>query len=626
MAPSDTPSLQDAPAAPAEAGKDAAPAAALPAAPSAIATQPAAAPPVPAELPVPQRPPSPVERLRDADATEAAAWGRDEERRAMPPRNDDNDADGDARWIDDVPPPPSATEWAAADRDLLNQPEAAQRALLYTTAGRSARLRVALLLEAIAAGHLPWARGVLEHVPKAAMREGRRWIERHDAQLGLSDVSTACVRQFLRQHTDGRWPLVAMRGDDAAEADIGSAQWCTQAQLRRLCDGHKMRDGKDDPRMLRMLRIDVHSGVAGVRTLVPEDATEFRMALVRNAHQQLAHVGKHKMLHHMARTGWHIEGVNELVADVVRLCDVCATSKSHPPAAGAWRRTDDTGKLEALSLVPTAFNDVVHADHIGPFHNGDATKSYILSMTDEFTRWPEAVVVPDVKAGTTADAMLQLWITHYGPPARLVSDRGGAFVNSEVTALAEEFGIQLVHTTAYHPQSNGIEERAHGTLEAMMRAVMLQRGLTPERWATRCPMHCLPCARRSTAARASRQRGWCLATRLRRAPRAWAPPTARRATPTASNCSRACSSAQHSTPRSRRRRLHHRTRMRPTTPPSSGATLCASTKATRRTPSSTPSCSCTAGPSRGAWPSSVRAMRWLSPRRPTRTPPGWSRR
>jgi transposase InsO family protein len=293
------------------------------------------------------------------------------------------------------------------------------------------------------------------------------------------------VQQFLRDQPEGRWPLVAMPcdADAGADGDVCRAQWCTQAQLRRLRDGAPMRAGMADPPALRVLRIDTHnSGDAGVRTLVPADATEFRTALVRDTHRQLAHAGKYKMLQHLKHTAWHLEGVNELVADVVRLCDVCATSKFYPPAASGWQRADDTGKLGAHHLVPTAFNDIVHADHVGALLNGDGTASHILSMTDGFTRWPEAVVVPDLSARTTVDAIHRLWISRYGPPARLVSDRGGAFVNGEVEEMAKAWGIELVRTTSHHAQSNGLEERAHGSLLSMLRADMLQRGVAPERW------------------------------------------------------------------------------------------------------------------------------------------------
>ena len=50
----------------------------------------------------------------------------------------------------------------------------------------------------------------------------------------------------------------------------------------------------------------------------------------------------------------------------------------------------------------------------------------------------------------------------------ITSDRGGAFISNLWTNLALLLGIQLHHTTAYHPQSNGMIERWHRTLKTSL--------------------------------------------------------------------------------------------------------------------------------------------------------------
>lgn len=46
-----------------------------------------------------------------------------------------------------------------------------------------------------------------------------------------------------------------------------------------------------------------------------------------------------------------------------------------------------------------------------------------------------------------------------GPPERLLSDRGGEFVNEVLASLAAEAGVKRLMTTAYHPEGNGAAER-----------------------------------------------------------------------------------------------------------------------------------------------------------------------
>ncbi len=50
-----------------------------------------------------------------------------------------------------------------------------------------------------------------------------------------------------------------------------------------------------------------------------------------------------------------------------------------------------------------------------------------------------------------------------------MSDNGTQFSDKLMKDLGTLLGIDLVHTTAYHPQSNGIVERMHSTLVGMLR-------------------------------------------------------------------------------------------------------------------------------------------------------------
>ncbi|XP_014215086.1 uncharacterized protein LOC106644199 [Copidosoma floridanum] len=74
---------------------------------------------------------------------------------------------------------------------------------------------------------------------------------------------------------------------------------------------------------------------------------------------------------------------------------------------------------------------------------------YCLTIIDRFTRWPTAIPLPNITAATIAKALYTNWIVNFGTPLSL--------------------GTQLVHTTSYHPQSNGIIERIHLTLKAALR-------------------------------------------------------------------------------------------------------------------------------------------------------------
>jgi hypothetical protein len=71
---------------------------------------------------------------------------------------------------------------------------------------------------------------------------------------------------------------------------------------------------------------------------------------------------------------------------------------------------------------------------------------------------------------TCADTLVATWISRYGVPAVLTSDRGTQFVSAVWQILCSKLGIQQIFTTAYHPQANGIIERAHRQLKDALRS------------------------------------------------------------------------------------------------------------------------------------------------------------
>ena len=56
----------------------------------------------------------------------------------------------------------------------------------------------------------------------------------------------------------------------------------------------------------------------------------------------------------------------------------------------------------------------------------------------------------------------------WGAPSRLLSDQGREFVAKVNEKVCEQFGIKRSVTSAYHPQTNGLDERTNQTLKARL--------------------------------------------------------------------------------------------------------------------------------------------------------------
>jgi hypothetical protein len=73
--------------------------------------------------------------------------------------------------------------------------------------------------------------------------------------------------------------------------------------------------------------------------------------------------------------------------------------------------------------------------------------------------------IKTMSAVDCADAFIAAWVSRFGVPANLTSERGAQFTAVVWSALCLKLGVSHQMTTAYHPQSNGIEERAHRQLK-----------------------------------------------------------------------------------------------------------------------------------------------------------------
>jgi transposase InsO family protein len=66
---------------------------------------------------------------------------------------------------------------------------------------------------------------------------------------------------------------------------------------------------------------------------------------------------------------------------------------------------------------------------------------HIAVFIDAFTRWPEAVTIPNKKATTVVRVMKDYIFARHGIPAILLSDEGSEFLNSLVTETCKLYGV-----------------------------------------------------------------------------------------------------------------------------------------------------------------------------------------
>ena len=144
------------------------------------------------------------------------------------------------------------------------------------------------------------------------------------------------------------------------------------------------------------------------------------------------------------------------VVDWCRSCARCQkVSKTKAPKA----------PLQTVPVITEPFEKIAF-DIVGPFPR---TK-YILLTICLASKYPEAILLKDVRAETVAEGMAEVF-SRIGVPRQLLTDQGSQFVGKMVQQLCRKLNIEKLQTTPYHPQSNVCLERWHGTVVPMLNDV-----------------------------------------------------------------------------------------------------------------------------------------------------------
>jgi len=146
----------------------------------------------------------------------------------------------------------------------------------------------------------------------------------------------------------------------------------------------------------------------------------------------------------------------------VKDCQACSRAKvTSQPAA-------------AVQLIPVhqQWFSHIQVDIVGPLPVSGEGFRYLFTIIDRSSRMLEAVPLANIETETCRDALINQWVARFGVRAHLTSDQGAQFTSTLWARLCDVIGTHHNTTTAYHPQSNGMVERAHRRLKDALKARM----------------------------------------------------------------------------------------------------------------------------------------------------------
>ena len=281
------------------------------------------------------------------------------------------------------------------------------------------------------------------------------------------------------------WDNVEMRNSQLRDSEIGLIMTALDQGTGRPdwsdvsgeSQALKMLWGQWDRLLLKdgvlYRRWEDKSGIAvSFQLVVPQ---EKRKEVLHHLHSApgSGHMGVHRTVERVRQHFFWV-GIKVDVRHYCRECDACTAFKLPKGGPKAPMKVHLTGEPMGRMGI----------DIQGPLPKTKNGNTVILVMQDYFTKWCEAVALPNQEATTVAKALAEHWVCKWGAPVRLHSDQGRTFESAVFAQLMELFGIKKTRTMALHPASNGLVERLNSTIAKIL-AVSVDKH--PETWDEHLP-------------------------------------------------------------------------------------------------------------------------------------------
>ena len=276
----------------------------------------------------------------------------------------------------------------------------------------------------------------------------------------LDKASPRQLRQldFISQYTT---KIIHVRGQDNVVADtlsrVSALQMPTELDLKELAQLQQddkelqtlLNDKTTSCKLSKMILgsqetpVFVETSTENTRLYIP---TSLRRRIFDMVHK-LSHPSS-KITAKTIRQRYFWPFMCKDIASWARYCLPCQQSKV----------SRHVKTVPSTFSLPDARFDHIHVDLVGPLPSSRGY-SYLVTVVDRFSRWPEAFPVMDITADTVARTLYAGWISRYGVPKIITTDQGVQFESMLFNSLLKFIGSERIRTTAYHPASNGLVER-----------------------------------------------------------------------------------------------------------------------------------------------------------------------
>jgi hypothetical protein len=185
-----------------------------------------------------------------------------------------------------------------------------------------------------------------------------------------------------------------------------------------------------------------------------------------------SHAGPKALAAKVIRQGFYWPAIICAANRVVRSCEACQKfSRRSGRPSQFTKLIAHTWPLQRWGL-----------DIVGPLPTAQGNLKFTFVAVEYFTKWIEARAVSTITSKTAQKFFWQNIVCRFGVPSELTVDNGKQFDNQDFKDFCFSIGTKLAFASVYHPQPNGVVERANGKIFTAVKKMLLddKKGKWPD--------------------------------------------------------------------------------------------------------------------------------------------------
>jgi hypothetical protein len=176
-----------------------------------------------------------------------------------------------------------------------------------------------------------------------------------------------------------------------------------------------------------------------------------------------SHAGPRALAAKVIRQGFYWPAMICAAIRVTRSCEAC--QKFSPRSGNPSQFTKliaHTWPLQRWGL-----------DIVGPLPTVHGNLKFTFVVVEYFNKWIEARAVSTITVKTAQKFFWQNIVCRFGVPSELTVDNGKQFDSQDFRDFCFSIGTKLAFASVYHPQSNGVVERANDKIFTAIKKMLL---------------------------------------------------------------------------------------------------------------------------------------------------------